>query len=154
MANFGPVWWHHHGVKMGLNQKETNLDESVLVINNVAARLEIYRRRGKYCVKWKIKHGPGTGEDSGERYFDPESLSAAFGLSNMVIDRRDRWLLDYGADYAKQFFFIRKGDYLNIPGPGTSHDGNPNISIALTEEIKRVVAKLTEMDSLPSHLEL
>lgn len=42
----------------------------------------------------------------------------------------------------KQGAFIRYGNFLNIPSPGTGHDGDPNISILIDGPIRRAVRQL------------
>lgn len=71
-------------------------------------------------------------------------VAAAFGLTDYLpMQLPGDFLLEkYGGDVACQFLFIRWQDYLNIPGPGTGHDGDPNISIKLTDEIKEAIRAL------------
>lgn len=65
-----------------------------------------------------------------------DNFKAAFGL-------RDGWcpeggsglICAYGGEAAFQGQFIRWKEFLNIPGPGTGHDGDPNISLQLSGEI-------------------
>ncbi len=55
------------------------------------------------------------------------------------------WLVGrYGGNSAVQSKFIRWGNFLNIPCPGTGHDGDPNVSIYVTDEIREAVRKLLE----------
>ena len=73
-----------------------------------------------------------------------EQLRVMFGLDNdFVTPGHSQWLIkEYEADVAEQTLFIRKGNYLNIPCPGTAHDGDPNVSIELDDEIKEKVKEL------------
>jgi hypothetical protein len=62
------------------------------------------------------------------------------------MEESGEWLLDrYGGDSAAQGFYIRWRNCLNIPCPGTGHDGDPNISVTLSDDIKEAVRQLLEM---------
>lgn len=43
--------------------------------------------------------------------------------------------------FASQKFFFRVGRFLNIPGPGIGHDGDPNISIELSDHLVEPVSQ-------------
>lgn len=78
----------------------------------------------------------------GQVEMDSCQLAAAFGLSDESGDFGD-WLIErYRADSAEQRLWIRYGNQLNIPGPGTGHDGDPNISIELDGDIKKAVVAI------------
>ena len=71
-----------------------------------------------------------------------DELKVAFRLSE---SQRcfGKWLIDkYNASSAEQGKYIRRGDFLNIPCPGTGHDGDPNISIEIDDEIREAVRQL------------
>lgn len=46
----------------------------------------------------------------------------------------------YGGTTADQGRFIRYNRFLNIPGPGTGHDGDSNISVEIRSEMQDAVA--------------
>lgn len=152
-----PIWWHHHGIKARVI--ETGL---YLVIGSSAARIMLDAPCRSWdgeddfvCpVEWKIKHCATT-HAYGETRLSVPILRVAFGLSNEALfsDETSQWLLDqFGGTRASQgYFFNYHGRlandetlpvvYLNIPCPGTGHDGDPNISILVTDEIKEAVAE-------------
>lgn len=45
----------------------------------------------------------------------------------------------FGGTVARQGIFIRWRDFMNIPGPGTGGDGDANISVMITGEIKEAI---------------
>ena len=73
---------------------------------------------------------------------DDEHLKMAFGLSEESGKYGD-WLIGrFGGESAEQGQFIRFENFLNIPCPGTGHDGDPNISIVLDDKIRDAVEHL------------
>ena len=137
-----PVWCHHHCGKMHLE----NTTPSSLKIAGSAACLEIgspesVRGERHWKILWEIRFG-SNGRVNGQVIFPDKYLRAAFGLSDEVGFGGEWMLSEYGADTAAQGWFIRYQNFLNIPGPGTGHDGNPNISIEITEEMKNAAAAL------------
>lgn len=157
IRQYFPDWWHHHGRKM----RVTQLDEGLrrLVFSASAAKITIFRplagnERGGWknagsseepgwIVEWEvILHKAHEEVSRGRRHFSKAQLAAAFGLSLESGDY-GQWLLDrYGADSAEQALYIRWGRFLNIPCPGTGHDGDPNVSIELDEEHYHAVCLL------------
>ena len=136
----GPIWWHHHGDKMGLIPQKNY--QTSLVINNHAARLIIERRQTDWRVLWQINHGE-NGSASGYAIFSKDDILQAFGLSS-EIGIYGQWLIDrYGGTTAAQFKYIRYLDWLNIPCPGTGNDGDPNISLCIDSKIKNTIKQLT-----------
>jgi len=71
-----------------------------------------------------------------------EDINAAFGLSDECSDLGQGMLDEWGGGVALPGSFIRHATYLNIPGPGTGHDGDANISVKLWEETKEGVVRL------------
>jgi hypothetical protein len=144
MGMIGPAWCHHHGSKMRVSKGPETNSRSV-VISGSAAWLEIFRFPVTTGASWRVEWKIAFSQDSkagGCISMTTEELRAAFGLSNMSGHFGD-WLIEcYGADAAEQGKFIRWGNFLNIPGPGTGHDGDPNISIHIDDKIKETVGKL------------
>jgi hypothetical protein len=137
---FGPVWWHRHGSKLRVSLLNTS--EKILVLKSVAASLDIRltAEAGFWCVTWYIKNSQ-TESVRGNMIFNTDFLEAAFGLRKL-LDPSPVWMEKYNADVGRQGRFIRKCYFLNIPGPGTGHDCDPNISIEVTEEIRNAVKLL------------
>lgn len=137
-----PVWWHHHGAKISiLNQSDTQL-----WLGSKVAKLTISKRSdgSGWTIQWSIQHSPAEYSE-GKRHFTDDALAAAFCLNQLTGDFGD-WIIEqYGASAAEQQLFIRWDYNLNIPCPGTGHDGDPNISIYVEPEIIEAVARLLGM---------
>lgn len=137
-----PPWFHHHGDKMTVEKLDVGI--KLLVITASAAGIKITRWGKSYSdgwiVEWWIRHG--VGKVKGQTWMAAADLRSAFGLENN--SRFSDWLLArFDGDCAGQGEYIRYGNYLNIPCPGTGSDGDPNVSVFLTKEIKEAVQKLT-----------
>jgi|SRR3989344_1448729 len=138
----GPDWWHHHGSKMHL--KESSLPKDIIGISGSAAHVVIkgasaIRSLVKgWFVSWVVRHSFYESSE-GQVWFDDKELASAFGIIE-ESGRFGQWIIDrYGGEVAEQGKFIRWKNYLNIPCPGTGHDGDPNVSIELDDEIKKAV---------------
>lgn len=136
-----PEWFHHHGRKMRLT--DIDLVGKSLFIEGSAASIKINQgpSSDKWMVRWTVILSQ-TERVSGSIIFKTNVLLSAFGLSNDSIYGGDWLLKRYGGACAEQHYYIRWYDCLNIPCPGTGHDGDPNISILLNEEIKEAIKKL------------
>ncbi len=145
MAMFGPKWWHHHGIKMRV--EKLSQANKLLIITGSAASIRITSRTMRnddgWYVKWEVLFDRDC-KVNGQVWMATDNLRAAFGLSENS-GKFGQWLIDrFGADSAEQGMYIRYKDYLNIPCPGTGHDGDPNVSILLDDKIKEAVSKLFE----------
>src|SRR5262245_62129858 len=132
MAYFGPEWWHHHGRKVKIESLDW-MKNIQLILSSHAARLIIVQcsdQKDQWLLTWEIRQVPPA-KSFGLVCMTSEQLQRAFGLLHGTSPT-STWLLDrYGGTCAEQGKFIRKGDYLNIPGPGTGNDGDPNFSLEL-----------------------
>lgn len=153
---FYPNWWHGHGTKIKV--RETDLRAKRLVFAASAASLEISPYAEKpgiegwdWNVRWEVVQAHPNYKTVGLVVFSNEELAAAFCLADDpgIWGEYSQWMLDrFGGDCAVQGKFIRYTGFsagitfLNIPCPGTGHDGDPNISLEVTEEIKKAVAQL------------
>ncbi len=142
-----PIWCHHHGSKMRV--VEFDEKEHRLVIAGSAAKViirpgrEVQEGGDGWVVSWEvIQHVAYDEAVRGQRQFDSDELAAAFGLTDNSGDF-GQWMLDqFGAHSAEQGKFIRWKHFLNIPCPGTGHDGDPNVSIHIDDEIRDAVQRL------------
>ncbi|MBL7022215.1 hypothetical protein ISR92_02785 [Patescibacteria group bacterium] len=141
-----PVWHHYHSRKMTVVEERKDF----LAISGSAAFIEIFLNPAatsnlfKWFVRWKINQFVVM-EVTGQRLFSDQDLKAAFGLSD-VSGEHGEWIISrFGADVAEQTKYIRWKEYLNIPCPGTGGDGDPNVSVYLSEEIKWAVKNLLEI---------
>lgn len=145
MATFGPTWWHHHGVKMMV--KHIDKQQRLLVIKATAAEVGILPIRlsigERWIVLWEVKQSQNEGVN-GRALFTPDELRAAFGLPTDLKTSTDdgTFFGRPGVDFAVQGKFARRGNYLNIPCTGTGHDGDPNVSIEVTEEMQEALRQL------------
>lgn len=136
-----PEWWHHHGNKTRVTVDNSN----TVTIAGSAAEITIVAVNGNapnttdFSVEWKVILTQGQ-MATGTRIFGYEELAAAFGITNDSGDH-GQWLIDrYGGQSAEQgLLYIRWRNFLNVPCPGTGLDGDPNISILITDEIKSAI---------------
>lgn len=150
-----PEWFHHHGTKMQVEKLDK--DNHTLIIAGSAAHINMSpmfnadRINKGWYVDWEVVHSGDT-KVNGRTFMTKEDLSAAFGLSD-GSGRFGDWLIErFGADSANQHEYIRWGNFLNIPCPGTGHDGDPNVSIYLDDEIKEAVKGLLKDAPLPNKI--
>jgi hypothetical protein len=138
-----PNWYHHQGRNMQI--KKCSIENSLLIIAGSAAELKLTRKTGTnnhaWYVDWEVRYSEQE-KTQGRIIMSTDELRAAFGLEN-VTQETSQWLVHtYKASCAGQGKFIRTESFLNIPGPGTGHDGDPNISIELDEQIIDAITKL------------
>ncbi|MCC7004577.1 hypothetical protein IT397_01525 [Candidatus Nomurabacteria bacterium] len=142
-----PIWHHHHSSKMQVEKLDK--ENRCLIISGSAAKVTIRRAslvipgaKG-WFVDWEVVQcRPYEEGVRGRSKFDDKDLAAAFGLSN-DSGKFGSWLIEeFGADVADQGKFIRWEKFLNIPGPGTGHDGDPNVSVEISDDIKSAVQTL------------
>lgn len=137
-----PHWCNTHCYKM---KPIFNKSTKCLLIKSSTAVLSITRSRRNlfngWFVCWCIIHAPWS-KSRGSVVMDSTELKSAFGLADTNIEDTDWLLEDYGGNSAIQGKYIRCGYYLNIPCPGTGHDGDPNISIKIDRSIKSAIQEL------------
>lgn len=147
-----PNWWHPGGSNINL----VSVSENSI---NFASRftkfsmIKEYDRHG-LIMEWQIysqvdNHSTLKHHYQGKMNFDLPTAAAAFGLVDLCHSS-SLWMIDlYGGSAARQGFFIRYGDYLTIPGPGTGRDGDANLSLLLDTEVKEwIVNLLPQTDEL------
>ena len=132
-----PVWWHPDGMKMQINPEHhtVGIGNSIAF---VAIQKGYLREHFAYKVSWGINHGKGDCI-AGTVFLTAPELEAAFCLRD-YIDPATEWLIaKYGGSSTASGKFIRWERWLNIPCPGTGLDGDPNVSLEVTDEIKELV---------------
>ena len=144
-----PSWFHPKGKRMEVKAYDSN--EKTLVMHSRAVEIDITPKFGSsnstkqngWVIKYQILHDGSMGvvaRNEGTFWFSEEDIKSAFGLSDDCEAHTGQVIIDHaGGDVAYQGKYIRYSDYLNIPGPGTSFDGDPNLSIHLSYTIKQAV---------------
>jgi len=101
------------------------------------------KSREHWLVEWSVlERAYPNWMTNGRRLLSIQDLSAAFGQTNAHTLQDAEFIARFEADAGKIGLYLRKGDYLNIPGPGTGELGDPNLSLVLTSEIKESVLKI------------
>ncbi|MDO8469869.1 MAG: hypothetical protein Q7S84_02495 [bacterium] len=138
-----PEWCHHHGSKMRLAAKSITRD--FVMLQGSAAEVRIQRFSAGWIVRWRIIQDRVSGVQ-GTVFFSDEHLRHAFCGDDHPFDFGGSIAKEYGATTGFQGVFIREGRYLNIPGPGTGHDGDPNVSIHLDDDTMKAVRRLLSFE--------
>ncbi len=140
-----PAWWHIHGMKFRV--KEYNAKEKRLSLKASATFLTIQPhirydkskdelRQDGWTVIWKVIYSIPSGcYVQGQTWFSYHDLRLAFDPEADINDLFDWYERFSPISAASQGRFIRYKNYLNIPGPGTGHDGDANVSIDLTDPV-------------------
>lgn len=84
-------------------------------------------------IDWHLLHS--SGESLGHVRCKTQTLKRAFGLDDSHGDLHNNWPNRFNATTAAGRVFVRKNLHLCIPGPGTASDGDPNVSIELTNRM-------------------
>ncbi len=140
-------WWNTNGSFMGVEKFDPKKKELVIGSGSIAhLTIKPSSRDGLWAVQWYILHKYYGGDDRndevrGQVHMNGTELRAAFGLPGGVIGN-GKLAKHFGADVMVQGLFIRQSHYLNIPMPGSTLQGDPNISIFVHPEIKVAVEKL------------
>ncbi len=144
-----PIWFHHHGIKFSVSASEN--DELVLDASAAHVHIKRYKRddyRG-WSVSWQVRYSRSE-RTEGTVVINDAAFASAFDLVAPKDNMRDGWLIErYGGDAAYQGCFIRWGRFLNIPCPGTGHDGDPNVSIYISDDILIAVRALLQHHTNP-----
>lgn len=140
-----PIWWHPGGINIEIE----SLSDNSVHLKSRFVRLSFIKEYASQgvIIEWHIhslldSHALEKHHYQGKMSFDMPTAAAAFGMVDLC-HRSSAWMIDfYGAQAARQGFFIRYGDYLSIPGPGTGRDGDSNLSLFLEPDIKEWFLKL------------
>lgn len=150
-----PIWYNEQGRNMAQQQPNAiqGGQSDLLFGKGVTAMLSIRQigRRPHYAVGWRVHHAGGLEmpHTGGKIECSAGELRCIFGLDDNINDESGLWFIGrYGGTVAVQGKFLRWGPYLNIPGPGTGRNGDPNISVYVSNEIKQAVQSMLEKHSL------
>lgn len=129
MSQMHPSWYHYNGVKIsqiGINSANSPT-RKVLILGSKTVGIKIHRDpQGGYLIKYEIHHPSDTPTTWGKISMSEIEIQKAFGLSGKCNGEDEQQIPGK---------YIKHGRYLNIPGPGTGKDGDPNISIYLDEAL-------------------
>jgi hypothetical protein len=148
-----PNWWKADTRCLSGGANISNRHHNLILWDSRGGGLEIYRKLGLdggvfWLIYWHMNFGFTPPFEEQRRthgsFCLPESgLRAMFDLTNgdpagsvKALEQR------FGADVVIPGRYIRKGPYLNIPGPGTGEHDDANLSIWIDDEVRLCVARL------------
>lgn len=148
-----PTWFCRDGFYVRL--VKPFVSDQVVLNNRVSTsthftRVEIAQSRmnkvghQQWLIHWVSNADPAV-TTCGTVELGTELLRAAFADRKQAPAQQTPLYPErYGADCGAMSRFIRKGDFLNIPGSGSGFWWDPNISIWLTKDIKVAVQQLIQ----------
>ncbi|HEY0010946.1 MAG TPA: hypothetical protein VGB97_03495 [Candidatus Paceibacterota bacterium] len=131
-----PPWWNGHDLTWTAIRRGTTLK---LTAEGRVLEISAIGRSGSFRLCYTIEHGNGT---------TAHQISGlpAVRIEKMFALRRGSpsdWRIFPGigivADAGERGEFCRTKGYLNIPHPGIGHPGDPNLSLLITEDIRKAV---------------
>ena len=150
VKNTQPDWWERQLPIMNFIH-----DENVLMLVSASTEFTILPlQHNHWLIGWKktrTRYGGNPLEfSSGAVVLNRAEMYSAFGfygqahefdstLANMLRRR-------YRADVCALHKFMRTGPYLIFPGPGTGAVGDPNVSIEITDQIKKEILSMLGPD--------
>lgn len=97
---------------------------------------------GTFQVDWQITPGLQCWRVNGSVPFTEKQFMDAFGLSDEPQRQKQRRIGGSGGKSFVDGIYVRYLDYLNIPFAGTGMNGDLNISIHLTKDLKDALRPL------------
>jgi hypothetical protein len=144
-ANDAPFWFNPQGEQMRVKRfdKDSRILDAVGDTTSVRIILLDASDEQRWILRWCVVRNNYT--SAGGLVFTARQLRAAFGASLNLTQGNSAKLVKepFNAEVGQEGLFIRRGPYLNIPGPDTGGDDNSNASIQLTKEITEAVRELT-----------
>lgn len=148
-----PNWWHEGGVKLQpahctlIPHDSTPTFQLKFSSDWYSDRVNLTVQTvvgvgDDWGVTWRVRHDryyPGAPHAEGLTHFNDLGFAEAFGLTDNFppFQGLDAELVArYSVTVARAGKFIRAGNFLNIPGPGTGLDGDSNLSIYLSDDVK------------------
>ena len=144
-----PLWFNPEGAKITrITPEYDHPADPILWLESDKVNVSIrYDIRDKWIVHYTI-HRVNESTIKCDILMSAEGIYTAFGIIDECDDlQRDRGqeIIDrFGGQFCLQGQFIRWKNWLNIPGPGTGLRGDANLSLEITEEIKKVVREFIE----------
>lgn len=149
-----PSWYHSGGDKVrvkGHNGITTPARQLVIGSQNLDMTIAKNhhpqdKEQGEWFVEYQMDHGPTRTWTKGIIIMTTQDLKTAFGLSEECEADDGQGILDVcGGDVAKEGKYIRYKQFLNIPGPGYGWDGDSNVSMRVTKDMKIALEKFMAM---------
>lgn len=147
-----PDWYRAQGseVKYIGMDHANDPDAKTIILAGNGIEIRIHRdstetaKQIGWLVNYTINHSIQS-YTGGTIWFSPNDLKTAFGLSDECDPETSHYILNRcGGDVAYHGRYIRWQKYLNIPGPGQNCDGDPNVSILITEMIQDGIQSLMQ----------
>lgn len=139
-----PCWWNPPGAKFfRASIYENDSPERMLILATEKGSCTITKDPNIAAEGWiivsKIIHTPESWSEC-RIWMHERDLKVAFDLSDEHTCEVGQDLIDrFGADFAHYGRYIRWGDFLNLPGPGTGRPGDANLSIFITGRIQKAI---------------
>lgn len=153
-----PLWFNPEGSKITRITPEYNHPiEPILWLESDKVSVSIkYDIRNKWIVHYTI-YEQNESSIKCDIHMTAEAIYAAFGINDEYGDLpwdRGQGIIDrFGGHFCLQGKFIRWKNWLNIPGPGTGLKGDVNLSLEITDDIKKVVREFMEyVSSVNAHV--
>jgi hypothetical protein len=138
-----PTWFHRHGYKLAIEHYDPEKLE--LTLASTAARLTITPHgRRQFLVRWRIVNSKNESAE-GVIVFTQDHLKAAFMVPVTLPADHVTFLANYDATHGVPGYFVRRGQFLNIPCPGTARDGDPNLSVFLSDDMVEAAKAITRL---------
>ncbi len=137
-----PSWFHPHGHRIGL--VGVDREHRTVVLRSSAVTVVISPEKDqKFKVAWTIDHSPAEMVTGTVLLQRPRLLTAFLVLPNLPPEESQAsYLKRFEVDAGAVGYFIRRSRFLNLPCPGTGHDGDPNVSIVVTQEITNAIGRI------------
>lgn len=148
-----PSWWSPKGDRMVLDsyKQDEYLKYAKEGVASLTLRLVYIGGARHVSISWSIVHDVLSEEHrcevSGTVLLTHAQAVRAFHVTRGSVGSARREVEDavfasaYRADDGSQGLFVRQGRYLNIPGPGTGMQGDPNISFYIDDDVKAAVTE-------------
>lgn len=144
-----PLWFNPEGAKITRITPEYNHPaEPILWLESDKVSVSI-----KYDIKdkWIFHYTIYINNESSIKCdisMSAEEIYIAFGIidecENRPWDRGQEIINQFGGQFCLQGQFIRWKNWVNVPGPGTGLKGDVNLSLEITEEMRKIVREFME----------
>jgi len=138
-----PKFFHPHGIKMAVSDAKSNMGYRLIIESNAAELAITACGNCRWMVGTKVKNMHGEFATT-RVYFSAEEFRQAFLTEDTRNEDEHLNAQRHDGDHGVQGTFIRSGFFLNIPGPGTGDDGDPNCSVYLSDETRKKLALFYE----------